>query len=412
MRPLDSKNTELLKRSDENTEEYLWRIGQLIDGGKYESWEVVTPSINEQLELPKDKWRTESAYRKKYQSAKKFYNNVFAKRNGNDYLNDLREQETSLYKERRKLSTTKLEYNRYYTQAARRELFYENIAEQIPVTTVNIPEVVDVREPNSKQYVLTISDIHLGADFRSLNNEYNVEECARRFATLKERTLDFIAEKNLKHLIVLNLGDEIQGLLRVSDIQLNQQPVVKSIVDVSTLISQFLNEISKACKITYYHVPYSNHTQVRPLGTKSNALSAEDVSYVISHYIQTAVSENNNVEVVLAPEGQNYLDFRIFNFNVLATHGHTVKSVDQYQRDISFMTRTHYDFAIMGHYHSGKSIVVGEGLFHDCETIVAPSFIGSDPYADSLSVGSRPASMIYGFDPFEGHIENYKIILS
>lgn len=409
---MGSKNAELVKRSDENTEEYLWRIGQLIDSGKYANWDVVTPTINEQLELPKDKWRTESAFRKQYQSGKRFYNNVFAKQKGNEYLADLKEQEETLYKERRKLSTTRLEYGRYYTQEARRELFYENIAEQIPLTTVDIPADVEPREANSKEYVLTISDIHLGAEFRSLNNEYNVEECTRRFAILRERTLDFIKDNNLTHLTIINLGDDVQGLLRLSDIQLNQQPVVKSVVDVATLISRFLNDISQACRVTYYHVPYANHTQTRPFGTKANALSAEDVTYIISNYILTAVSENDRVEVKLAPENQDYLSFQIFNFNVLAAHGHNVKNIERYQRDISFMTRTHYDFAIFGHYHTGKSIVVGEGLFHDCETIIAPSFIGSDPYSDSLAVGSRPASMIYGFDLFEGHTESYKIILN
>lgn len=407
-----SKNAELVKRSDENTEEYLWRIGQLIDSGKYANWDVVTPTINEQLELPKDKWRTESAFRKQYQSGKRFYNNVFAKQKGNEYLADLKEQEETLYKERRKLSTTKLEYSRYHTQEARRELFYENIAEQIPLTTVDIPADVEPREANSKEYVLTISDIHLGAEFRSLNNEYNVEECARRFAILRERTLDFIKDNDLVHLTIINLGDCVQNILRLSDIQLNQQPVVKSIVDVATLISRFLNDISQACRVTYYHVPYANHDQLRPLGSKANALSAEDVSYVISNYILTAVSENDRVEVKLAPENQNYLSFQIFNFNILAAHGHNVRNIERFQRDISYMTRTHYDFAFLGHYHTEKSITVGEGLFHDCETLIAPSFIGSDPYADSLAVGSRPASMIYGFDPFEGHIETYKIILN
>lgn len=407
-----SKNAELVKRSDENTEEYLWRIGQLIDSGKYANWDVVTPTINEQLELPKDKWRTESAFRKQYQSGKRFYNNVFAKQKGNEYLADLKEQEETLYKERRKLSTTKLEYSRYHTQEARRELFYENIAEQIPLTTVDIPADAEPREANSKEYVLTISDIHLGAEFRSLNNEYNVEECARRFAILRERTLDFIKDNDLAHLTIINLGDCVQNILRLSDIQLNQQPVVKSIVDVATLISRFLNDISQACRVTYYHVPYANHDQLRPLGSKANALSAEDVSYVISNYILTAVSENDRVEVKLAPENQSYLSFQIFNFNILAAHGHNVRNIERFQRDISYMTRTHYDFAFLGHYHTEKSITVGEGLFHDCETLIAPSFIGSDPYADSLAVGSRPASMIYGFDPFEGHIETYKIILN
>lgn len=401
----------LKRRPDENTEQYLWRVGKMIDDGVYVNWEAVTQTVNEELHLPPDKWRGESAFRKQYAAAKKFYNNVFAELAGDNYLSELREQQENLYKERKKLSTVKLEYNRYHTQEARRELFYENIAEAIPKTDVKIPEYYPYGGSHEREYVLTLSDIHYGAEFRSLNNEYNTEIAARRFAALREKTLKFIKEKDVKRLIVLSLGDEIQGILRLSDIALNQQSVVKSVVEVSQLIAKLLTDISEKCQVEYYHVPSANHSQIRPLGSKANALSEEDVTYIISHYIQTAVDGNENIAVHLAPETQDYLSFKIFAFDVYAAHGHTVKNVNQYQRDISFTTGIHYDYAFLGHFHEGKNIAMGERRFHDCETLIAPSFIGSDPYSDSLLKGSRPASMIYGFDPFEGHIETYKLIL-
>lgn len=405
-------NNDLKRRADENTEQYLWRVGKMIDDGVYANWESVTNVVNEELHIPQDKWKGESAFRKHYASGKKFYNNVFAALEGDNYLNELHKQQEELFKERKKLSAIKLEYNRWLTQEARRELFYENIAETIPQTDIKIPKYSSNGDSQQREYVLTLSDIHYGAEFRSMNNEYDTNEAISRFAALRDRALKFIEEKNLERLIVLGLGDDIQGIIHMSDISLNQQPVVKSIVEVSQLISELLIALSNKCKIEYYHVPSANHAQTRPLNSKANALSYEDVTYVISHYIETAVDGNDNISVHLAPETQDYLSFKIFDFNIYASHGHTVKNISQHQRDISFVTGIHYDYAFLGHFHESKNINMGERLFHDCETLIAPSFVGSDPYSDSLYKGSRPASMIYGFDPYEGHIESYKIILA
>lgn len=68
------------KISTETEEQYLWKIGQLIDSGELESWDSVNNIVNHEL-LGDDEtlYRTESAWRKKYQAAKKFYNNCFSK---------------------------------------------------------------------------------------------------------------------------------------------------------------------------------------------------------------------------------------------------------------------------------------------------------------------------------------------
>ena len=73
------------------------------------------------------------------------------------------------------------------------------------------------------------------------------------------------------------MGDDIQGILRLSDLQLNESSVVKATVFVAKTIARFLNDLSEYCFIDYYLCPTSNHSQTRPLGTKASEIASEDV---------------------------------------------------------------------------------------------------------------------------------------
>ena len=66
----------------------------------------------------------------------------------------------------------------------------------------------------------------------------------------------------------------------------------------------------------------------------------------------------------------------------------------------------------MGHFHGGKELIVNETNGNNVEVLIASSFIGSDPYSDSLYTGSKASCGIYGFDEKQGHTETYKIILN
>ena len=77
---------DIKKLPTETEEQYLWRIGQLVDSGDLESWESVNQIVNKEI-LGDDEtsYRTESAWRKRYQAAKKFYDNCFSKMESEEY---------------------------------------------------------------------------------------------------------------------------------------------------------------------------------------------------------------------------------------------------------------------------------------------------------------------------------------
>ena len=117
------------KRAGENERQYIWRIGQMIDKGEISSWKEVAPIINAEWREDESEYRDESAYRKPYQYAKGFYEDVFSGFEEDQYMNELEEQKIALQKERMRLSDQRREFNKLVRKEARTEHLYDVIRE-------------------------------------------------------------------------------------------------------------------------------------------------------------------------------------------------------------------------------------------------------------------------------------------
>lgn len=401
---------DLIKSSDENYYQYVWRVDNLIRQGKYKNWKEVTPIVNNYVE--ESDIKGESGHRSAVKYARDFYEaGVFDKISDDGYAKELQIQQEELRKERIKLQTANIERSRVDRSESRQEMYYEfigSVMNPIPCPNFKPLNVYD----GDTEYLCCISDIHYGAKFISENNEYSIKICEDRFNLLLSDLIDFIEKKQINKINIAELGDTIQGILRVSDLKLNETTIGKATVMVSKLIAKFLIDLSQYCIIDYYHVPFANHTQIRPIGTKASELADEDIEYVIGNYIKDLCKEDDRITVYLADEGKQYISMDIAGLEVVAMHGHTIKNIDTSLKDLGMVRRKFIDYLILGHFHNGKEIPSNEGVCNDTEILVCPSFIGSDPYSDSLMKGSKSAVKIYGFDNVYGHTETYKFILN
>jgi hypothetical protein len=405
---------DFVKKPEENYQKYIWRMDELVQSGKYQNWKEITPFVNKELfGEDESQYRDESAYRKAVKYARDFYEAGVFGVNDDEYLNQIRKEKEEIRKERIKLQTVNIERNRVDRGESRQEFYYEYVSSVIEALPVpEFRQLFENRDEDVINYLVCLSDLHYGASFKSENNEYSPAIFKERLEYLSERIYDFITRKQLSKIHIACLGDTLQGLLRASDLKINDSSVVKATVEISRLIAQFLNSLSEFVKIEYYHVPSANHTQSRPLGTKASEIADEDLEYVISHYIEDLCRYNDRINVKLADEGKQYIEIDIEGFEVLAMHGHQIKNMDTSLKDLSMLRRSFCDYLILGHFHNGKEIPSAEGCCHDTEILVCPSFVGSDPYSDSIMKGSKAAVKIYGFDELYGHTETYKIILN
>lgn len=406
------KLEDLKKRDGESETQYLWRIGYAIENGLSDmTWDDVTPYINYEWRNGEDEYRTSCAYRKPVQSALRFYNEIFSKTESTSSDEELRlaQLRDSMQNERRKLQIAKTEKLRTDRHDSRFELFYESIKEAFD--EIKPPEMFPLRtQDTEKAYLLGLGDIHYGACFKSETNEYSREIAKTRFQILLGGIVAEIEQKNISHLSIVNVGDCVQGILRMTDLKINEVPVVQAVVEISKILAMFLNELSAYVEIDYYHVPCANHTQTRPLGTKASEIATEDLEFIIVNYIRDVLAGNDRVRVH-SNLGHDYLDISIFDFKILAVHGHQIKDAGNALAIRSAHRRCLYDYLIMGHYHSGGEKPVGTGDTWDTEVLTCPSMVGSDPYSDTLCASSQPKARLYEFDKIYGHSASKNIFL-
>lgn len=399
-----------LKRLDgETQDQYFYRICNMKDALGF-TWPQMAEIFNKEFGCNKG----DTAYRKRWSAFKDVFDANEDKLVGdNAYLEEIVAAKHALEKERQKLYATKMEANRNLRQESRTELFYENIRDAI--VALPVPELSNRHndvDHNDKAYVLAIADIQAGAKFKLDCNEYSLEICKNRFSDLLSLVVDYILENHVFKLHVVGLGDTIQGILRLSDLKLNETSVVEATVTVSRLIANFLNELSEYCYVEYYHTPLSNHSQSRNLGSKANELMFEDMEYVIGHYIQDMLSMNDSVNVHLH-DGYDYIDIPIFNYNITAMHGHTIKNLETALMDVSAARRKFIDYILLGHWHNGRIIPGNEHGGHDTEVLMCPSFQGTDPYAfNKLGKSSKAACKMFVFDSAHGCTGTEKFILN
>lgn len=328
---------------------------------------------------------------------------------GNDELDEKIEM---LRKERIKLQTANIERKRIDKSESRQEMYYEYVGRVIEALNPPVFRPIIGNKKSEINYIATIADVHYGAKYYSINNEYSPEISKERFEDLTGRLITFIQEKRIAKFTIASLGDLLQGVLRLSDLKINDSSIVKATVEICRLIANMLNELSEYVEISYYHTPSANHTQIRVLNAKASELADEDLEYLMGNYIKDLCAHNERISVHLAREGENFIEVHIPGNEIIAMHGHQIKNVENAIKDISILHKKFYDTVLLGHFHNGKEIPSHEGILGDAEVLISPSFVGSDPYSDSICKGSKSCVKVYGFDRLYGHTETYKFILN
>lgn len=313
----------------------------------------------------------------------------------NDEINNIQDEnklqeiliaKKELEKERKKIQTINLEYNQYVRDISRFELFNEKIKEAID----NMPALIfsnTIQDKfNSKQTaVLCISDAHNGIEinmqtvFNEPINIYSPDILKKRLNKLADTVIkDYKNNFNYKKLIVFDLGDGIQNILRLSDIAKLKTGVIDSVLQYAEMISQFLNKIQNELNIQIeFSCLGGNHSELRLISTGRN-WESENLGKVIREFIALRLKDNQNIKV------DPYSDFsfkQIEGINILAIHGDDSK---KNINEISYWEQYHnitIDILLMGHFHHQEQISLGYSPTGDKEMIIVPSLIGIDEFS-------------------------------
>lgn len=293
-------------------------------------------------------------------------------------------------KERMKLQTEKLEYNRWLRQNARDDLLIEKLTDAIKaLPPLPVHDVLPVVHGDSVG-VLCFGDEHFGSEFevRGLHGEvinaYNVEIAKNRMWRLLDQVVDVVKREGLTEIDVLNMGDFTDGILRVGQLMKLQYGVVDSTVLYMEFLSRWLDTLTKHVRVKFQMV-HGNHSQLRLLGQKKGAFQDENMGKIVAHFVRARLADNPNFTYIENPTGLIFAD--VAGFNLLGIHGEC-KNMGQALKDFSLTYQTKIDILVGGHLHHGAHEDVGRAT----RTIRVPSMIGVDPYSMSLNATSDPGA--------------------
>ena len=410
-------NEILRKLPTENDDQYVWKIGAAkADGRIEETWEEINPIVNTQLGIDEDDWKDCSVYRKRYRDFLRAWENIFSKEQFTDTQSkEYVDQKRELQKLKTQIQTEKLEYNRWLREEARDELIAEKIVTAIrELPPLKVPEILPAhivgRVHGNREGCLIFADTHYGVDlkitglFGETINEYSPEIFEERMWNLLTQVIDICAKEGFSSLNVYDLGDEIDGILRVSQLWKLRYGVIESTVRYGRFITEWLNELSKHVYVKYQMVKDSNHCQLRLLNQPKGTFKDENMSYIITEKIMDRLENNPNFEFIHNPTG--YVFDKILGYNVLGIHGEC-KNLENAIKEFSKTYGVDINFLIGGHKHHQNSSNVGI----ESDVIGVPSVIGVDDYALSLHKTSDPGATLFVLEEGKGKTMEYNIKL-
>jgi len=404
-------NDILVRLPNETEEECLFRIGSAKRDGLLDAtWVEIAEFMNKTFRNDETEYFCESAYRKKYKNyidAKEMFAKQEATSDGT--ADELTAKLREINKERIKLQTEKLEYNKWLREEARDELIAEKIVDAVrEYNSLIAPQPIRVDKP-SRSAILAFGDEHYAAEFTiyglygEVINSYSPEIFEQRMWTLLHKVVDIVKKEDLTTLHVFALGDFTDGVLRCSQLMKLRYGVVEGTVKYANFIANWLNELSKHVKVKYQMV-YGNHSELRMLGQPKGTFKEENTGLFVREMINARLENNPNFEMVINPTGLIF--DTIEGFNTLAIHGE-VRNMENAIKDFSNTYNTDIRILIGGHMHHYKAETVGINR----EVVNVPSIIGIDDYSISLNKTSNPGATLLVIEKDAGISVEYKIKL-
>ena len=315
-----------------------------------------------------------------------------------DTLSLLDAKRIELQKERQKFFDQRNAYSKLLRERSRQEELNEILTEA--VKSGNLPQLNYQRveiEPSDNDLLISLNDIHYGANVQNYWNTYNSDICREMMCRYLDRIISIGETHNSENCIVWANGDEISGNIHQSIAVTNKENVIEQIKGVSELIAEFLAELSKHFRQVIFVSVSGNHSRIDP--NKDRALTSERLDDLVEWYLSARLQNFENVIIgtpdihttaaansVKVDETMYLIDIRGKTY--CGVHGDFDGSASKVQ-SLQTMARKSLYAVLSGHLHHCKIDDV-QGV----KTIMAGSFLGMDDYCVQKRIYGEPEQMV------------------
>lgn len=332
-------------------EQFLWSVGQAVDSGKIESWESVNDIVNREiLGDDEEHYRTESAWRKKYQAAKKFYDGCFSKMSDEEYQKKLDVMNRELARNTIKFRDNRRSWNKQNYENARFDEVIDLLEERMDnFAKVNFePHEVPIIN-GDKSMIISLADLHIGQCFSSFFGEYNSDIAKERLQKYMNVILDIAKTNNVNKVYVCMLGDSISNSLHKTIEVSNKENVIDQMKLSIEYISSFCYELTKHFEHVYLASASGNHTrlQAKDLAQHSERLDA----FIAWDVCRTLKHQENFHSLLHRSIDDGIADINICGKTYLMIHGDFDNTTKQGYLNLANMVKFFPDYVLCGHKH-------------------------------------------------------------
>lgn len=375
----------------ENEEQFIWRIGNAKDSGSLDlSWDDIASIINREFREDESEYRTEAAYRKRYQQAKQFYEaGVFKELTGDDYVEEIRKQQRELKILKQKLSDERVDYQRSIREQARKESFIE-LVERVMERYIEPFEKKESKTIDSEDdMVVCLSDLHAGIEVDNYWNTYNTDILMDRLSHYAEQIINIQKTHNSKVCELVLAGDNISGLIHENLRLENNEDVVEQIKIAVKYIGGFIDAIRESFETVRVHCIAGNHSRMTP--NKDFHLKGENLDELVPFCLKLMFN-NGDKGIEICEDG--YIDESINSFFTRGgklfyiVHGDKDTPNNVLQR-LTLMTGLKPDGIIMAHRHHNAF-----DTQYSTKIIQTGSVVGVDNHCVDLRIGGKPEQVV------------------
>ena len=379
----------LKRKVDENEEQYLWRLGQAKDSGLIDlDWKEIADIMNREFREDESEYRSESAYRKLYQYSKRFYDSgVFDRYASEDErIKELLEAKHALQIEKQKLSDERTELNRALREQARKEAYIDLVSRQIQkVEPLKLEYTEKDYRSTDNDLICHITDLHAGIDIDHWYNRFNMDILRERLWNYLDQLFVIQKRHNSQDCYVV-IGEILSGLIHHELRIENNENVVEQFIYVSSLLSEFLAEVSKKFNKVFVYITPGNHSRV--VANKEMSLRGENFDILLPHYLKASLQNYDSIVIEDNMKDCDVAIFKVRNSNVFGVHGDKDDISNVVQR-FTMIFGIKPDIVLMGHRHTNAMTTI-----YDAKVIQSGCVSGSDNYCLDRRLKNRPEQTV------------------
>ncbi len=326
------------------------------------------------------------------------------------FIKNLQDEKAEIYKAKKQLYDQRREYNKLLTADARAEHLISEISNAANRLNKLLPLTGDEKwiAPNTRKAAcLFLSDWHYGMVTDNIWNTYNTQICRERVSKLIDYTKQYLKLNNIDVLNIITMGDASHGGCHVTCRIKSEEDVCDQIMNVSELMAEAINELSKSVNHITVYSCYGNH--LRTIQNKNDAIDSDNLEKIIPWWLKQRLKDNNKIDIV----DSNYKEFtmlNVFGYNICCVHG----NIDNF-KNIGITTNTIFsrkfgeviDYTVSGDKHH-----LEEFEQFGIESILIRSLCGTDDYANEKRLYAKAGQTLIIFNNQYGREATYHIPLN